>query len=343
MGVTPISSGGAREMPFARHPWRPAGVPPSQGMSEGQHNNFDALRLLGALLVLVSHQFALSGREEPHFFADNSFGHLGVLMFFSISGYLVTASWLKDPHAPRFIARRTLRVAPALCVSIPLTFAVITALGLTGFPDNPRHLTNGSLWTIPYEIYCYAWLVVAGVATRRPAVLLAIGMLGYFVLSGLQDGDSFLAYFGLFFGAGSVLRACPCLRKPHATVLLAATGIALIGFGQARLGLACIVPPLTVAVGVRSWPGLRDIPRIGDLSYGIYIYAWPVQQIGVALMGRQAPYLALLSVTVPVTLGLAAASWHLVEKKTLHFKPAQGLSHAASIRPHQAPDRGERR
>jgi peptidoglycan/LPS O-acetylase OafA/YrhL len=323
MGVTLISSGGAREMPFARHPWRPAGVPPSQGMSEGQHNNFDALRLLGALLVLVSHQFALSGREEPHFFADNSFGHLGVLMFFSISGYLVTASRLKDPHAPRFIARRTLRMAPALCVSIPLTFAVIEALGLTGFPGNPRHLTNGSLWTIRYEVYCYAWLVFAGVATRRPAIALAVGMLGYFVLSGLQDGESFLAYFGLFFAAGSVLRACPYFRKPLPTLSFLSLGIALVSCGQIKLGLACIVPPLTVAVGAQSWPGLRDIASIGDLSYGIYIYAWPVQQIGVALVGQQTPYFELLSITVPVTLALAAASWHVVEKNALRYKPGK--------------------
>lgn len=323
MGVTLISSGDAREMPFARHRWHPGGGPPSPGMSEGQHNNFDALRLLGALLVLVSHQFALSGREEPHFFADNSYGHLGVLIFFSISGYLVTASWLKDPHAPRFIARRTLRMAPALCVSIPLTFVVIAAWGLTGFPGNPRHLSNGSLWTIPYEIYCYAWLVVAGVATRRPAVLLAVGMLGYFVLSGLQYGDSFLAYFGLFFAAGSVLRAYACLRKSLPTLLFLCLGVALACCGQCKLGLACIVPPLTVAIGVRSWPGLRKVSKIGDLSYGIYIYAWPVQQIGVALMGRQTPYFELLSITVPLTLALAAASWHFVEKNALRYKPAK--------------------
>ncbi|MCZ0950897.1 hypothetical protein N7T98_26315, partial [Pseudomonas syringae pv. tomato] len=112
--------------------------------------------------------------------------NLGVLTCFSISVDLVTASWLKDPHILRFTARRALRMAPALCVSIPLSLAVIAALGLTGFPQNPRHLTNGSLWTIPYEVYCYGLLLVAGVATRRPSIVLAVGILGYFVVSGLQ-------------------------------------------------------------------------------------------------------------------------------------------------------------
>src|SRR5690242_18673052 len=105
-------------------------------MSTTGRNNFDALRLAGALMVLISHQFALSGRSEPNIVGDHSLGNLGVLIFFSISGYLVTSSWLKDPHIFRFCARRTLRMLPALCVALPLTMAVIGALGLNGFPEN---------------------------------------------------------------------------------------------------------------------------------------------------------------------------------------------------------------
>ncbi|WP_158883759.1 acyltransferase [Rhodanobacter sp. L36] len=294
-------------------------------MNKAGRNNFDALRLLGALLVLISHQFALSGRWEPRFVADHSFGNLGVLIFFSISGYLVTSSWIKDPDVLRFSARRALRMVPALCVSIPLTFAVIGALGLTGFPANPRHLTNGSLWTIKYEVCCYVLLLIAGVATRRASIVLAVGIFGYFLLSGLQLGNSVLAYFGLFFAAGSLLRAFPSIRKLLPTLLFLVMGCALLLVDQTKLGLAFVVPSLTVAVGLRSWAGLRDVSRIGDLSYGIYIYAWPVQQIGVALMGTQTPYLVLLSITIIVTLALAAASWHLVEKRALRFKPSRRL------------------
>ena len=297
-------------------------------MNHGQRNNFDALRLIGAFLVLISHQFALSGRWEPRFVGDHSFGNLGVLIFFSISGYLVTSSWLKDPNILRFTARRALRMVPALCASVPLTLAVIVALGLTGFPENPRHLTNGSLWTIPYEVYCYVLLFIVGVATRRPSIVLAIGIFGYFALSGLQFGKSFLAYFGLFFAAGSLLRAYPYLRKPLPILLFLVMGYALMRIDQTKLGLAFVVPSLTIAIGLRSWAGLRDISKIGDLSYGIYIYAWPVQQIGVALMGQQTPYLELLPITVPVTLALAVASWHLVEKKALRFKPGQRFENA---------------
>lgn len=236
-----------------------------EAMTHGQRNNFDALRLFSAFLVLISHQFALSGRAEPRFVGDHP----------------------------------------------------------------PRHLTNGSLWTFPYEVYCYGLLLVAGVATRRPSIVLAVGVFGYFVLSGLQSGESFLADFGLFFAAGSLLRACPYLRKPLPTLSSLVIGYALIRIDQTNLGLAFVVPSLTIAIGVRSWAGLRNISKVGDLSYGIYIYAWPVQQIGVALWGRETPYLELLSITVPVTVALAAASWHIVEKKALRFKPGRPFGNSA--------------
>ncbi len=294
-------------------------------MSTTGRNNFDALRLAGALMVLISHQFALSGRSEPNIVEDHSLGNLGVLIFFSISGYLVTSSWLKDPHIFRFCARRTLRMLPALCVALPLTMAVIGALGLNGFPGNPRHLMNGSLWTIKYEVCCYVLLLLAGVVTRHFSLLLAAGILSYFVLSGLEYETSFLANFGLYFVAGCLLRAYPQLRKLLPSVILPATGLALLLIHQTKLGLALIVPSLTVAIGLRSWPGLRDVSRFGDLSYGIYIYAWPAQQIGVALMGRRTPYLELLAITVPATILLAAASWNLVEKGALRFKPTPQL------------------
>lgn len=71
-------------------------------------NNFDALRLAGALLVLVSHQFALAGRREPFAFATTA-GTLRVPIFFSISGFLVASSWQRDPHVGRFAIRRALR------------------------------------------------------------------------------------------------------------------------------------------------------------------------------------------------------------------------------------------
>ena len=65
---------------------------------------------------------------------------------------------------------------------------------------------------------------------------------------------------------------------------------------------------------------VRGYNRVGDYSYGVYIYAFPVQQSVVALMPGVSP-LALLAIALPITVLLAVASWHLVES------PALGLLH----------------
>jgi len=57
-----------------------------------------------------------------------------------------------------------------------------------------------------------------------------------------------------------------------------------------------------------------------DYSYGIYIYAFPVQQTWVSFW-PQMPLWAYLLCTFVTTVALAALSWHFVERPSLKFKP----------------------
>src|SRR4051812_44373783 len=72
--------------------------------ADHRRNNFDALRLFGSMLVLYGHAYALVGVPGPGF-ASNGVATIGVKIFFVISGYLVIASWLRDPHPLRYIQR----------------------------------------------------------------------------------------------------------------------------------------------------------------------------------------------------------------------------------------------
>lgn len=280
-------------------------------------NNFDGIRIIASVLVLCSHMFALSGRWEPRFLGDHSFGNLGVLIFFSISGYLVTASWVSDPDSKRFLIRRFLRIIPGLFVAVIVSYITIRLLGLSGFPKNPLHAFNGSLWTIPYEIYFYLFICVIGVLTNSFSLMLLFGAFVAFTFL----PESFLSYFGLFFAGGAILKQYPVLRKGTFLIAFAAMSLVYLWLDNTIIGLAFIIPPLTIWVGTQSWPILNKAGIFGDLSYGIYIYAWPVQQIIVALLGKNTSYFQLLATSLLAVLLLAWLSWHFVEKPSLNLKP----------------------
>lgn len=163
-------------------------------------NNFDVLRLLAAALVLLSHSFAVVGITEPSAILDpsgGSWGHVGVLIFFSISGYLIAQSWTGDPSPGRYLIKRVFRIIPALAVMTVATAFVLgplttnvsmrdyfgsshtwlypvvkTLLFVPGnvdppgiFAGNPWVGANPSLWTLPVEFLCYL-LVMALLSVR---------------------------------------------------------------------------------------------------------------------------------------------------------------------------------
>ncbi len=333
-------------------------------MAHGK-NNFDFIRLAAAICVLVSHMFALMGRSEPMAAGDHSLGNIGLLTFFAVSGYLVATSWMRDPALSRFALRRFLRIWPALAVVLLICAIVIAPIFWRGpvpysshgalvylanlFPLHPyREMTvfvgqphtelNGSLWTIPIEIWCYILLALAGFFLRWRvtfAIPLVMALLfGYFVF--VYGGEARLAsangkfgmlflsvYLGSFFVMGSFLYLFekPVTDNPIICLAIFAAAAILLFFGQSMLGLWFGLPLFVILVGRSSWPVVRNAGRFGDFSYGIYLYAWPVQQIVVRLLGVHRPFVPMCAATLAIVLMLAFASWHLIEKRALRMKP----------------------
>src|ERR1700737_633890 len=108
--------GGQRRCPLTDIPHHQPATNPVRHV-----NNFDFLRIFAASLVLISHQHALTGHSEPNVYPGISLGGFGVLLFFSISGFLVSQSWRQDPNAWRFLVKRFLRIWPGLTVVTLLT------------------------------------------------------------------------------------------------------------------------------------------------------------------------------------------------------------------------------
>jgi peptidoglycan/LPS O-acetylase OafA/YrhL len=279
----------------------------------GHTNNFDALRLAGALTVLAGHQYAIMGQPVPVVIGFKHIATVAVYMFFSISGYLIAKSWHNDPNGFRFLARRFLRMAPGWFVLILLSLSVHIGLGISQFPNNPLPAFNGSLWTLEWEILCY--VVLAGVCIFMPlriGALLALGaLLICWRLSVFKNGPE----LGLMFCAGALLYAYPVKRWGQLAVGLAP--LYFIVRSEPYLVLLLTVPAVSVWAGVSSWPYVRRIGRFGDFSYGTYIYAFPVQQFGVMLLGKDQPYLPMLSLSIGVTAVFAVLSWHYIERPSI--------------------------
>ena len=101
-------------------------VPRLGDLTGGRAPGMDILRLGAATLVIVAHSYALTNHAEPlQRFGGPEFGDIAVAVFFAISGFLVTASWVSDPRLPSFVLRRALRILPALWVVLLLTTFVM--------------------------------------------------------------------------------------------------------------------------------------------------------------------------------------------------------------------------
>lgn len=321
-------------------------------------NNFDLVRLGAALLVLFSHSFVLTGRadDEPVAWLFRHFidgGGLAVAAFFVLSGFLIAGSAERHSMA-RYARARALRIYPAYLVVIgvqtlgvgvlmtrlgvgpyladPAVWVALArgavfspAMGLPGvFEANPLPLqVNGSLWTLRVEVVCYMVLAAAawcGVL-RRGWVLGGV-VLGYGLLGAASELPRVLPIVecGLYFGVGA---AFWCWRdrvvlRGRLVVLGAVALVGVAGTGMAPLVWHAVLPYVVLGAGLTRPVAVAAMRRLGDVSYGTYLFAFPIQQCLVAWLAPSPGVLAALA--VPPTLLCAVLSRRLIEVPALRHK-----------------------
>lgn len=180
-----------------------------------KNNNFDILRLLAALQVVVYHgyeHFHLEGKSVAMDFFINSFLRYfpGVVIFFAISGFLIMSSFDRNKNLKKYFVNRFLRLYPGLWVSFLVTFFILigygffnshtifSSSGLTWIigqlsfmqfytPDFLRGYglgnPNGSLWTIVVEIQYYLIVPILFWILKKVGVKLKYSLIVLLILS----------------------------------------------------------------------------------------------------------------------------------------------------------------
>ena len=207
------------------------------------------------------------------------------------------------------------------------------------------HAVNGSLWSLPVEFFMYLLLALLGllaaafkaVSNRLLAWAVGVMALVFMLLAALWAGTTTEALVmyrtdlrqvpmcGVYFLVGASL-FCLKLTKYFtlSNVLLALVLWLCLGVQPHWFAMAAwvVLPFVVLAFGLARQPWLVRM-HARDYSYGIYIYAFPVQQTLVSFW-PQMPLPAYLLSTLVITVALAALSWHFVEKPALKLKPFRG-------------------
>jgi peptidoglycan/LPS O-acetylase OafA/YrhL len=334
---------------------------------EGGADNFLLLRFIAASMVIFGHAYAMSGIPGAADFVARAHlgegmysGSLAVDIFFVISGFLVTGSYLHRANLEVFLKSRALRVLPAYATCMILTAyvlgAIYTELPLaeywtspeTGayvmvnmqlgtdlvwklpgvFVHNPHpDVINGSIWTLPAEVRMYLWVAILGVLGILRIRWLANATLATLVVVGIFRPDQLplvphptfirLAAFFLAGGFCYINRSWIPISDWLLLALVAMAFAVRHTFASAWLVGAIIVYG---SLWFAYRPDFHLFNRAGDYSYGLYLWGFPVEQAVAHWFAISTSPLLIFSFSLPLTLAIAALSWHLIEKPALRFK-----------------------
>jgi peptidoglycan/LPS O-acetylase OafA/YrhL len=326
-------------------------------MSLARAGNFDAIRIVAACSVIFSHAFIIAEGHEKNEPLVRLLGKGNILGI--VSGFLIAQSIQISPSIGVFLWKRFLRIYPGLMACVFLSAFVIApffaadgvAVGLSRkteyvlanlfLQDAMRipnvlfyaslndigSIINGSLWTIRLELACYLVLALCAVCGLCNLLVALVGLIitSLLVYFDIWPPGSFLG--GLLFCLPSFLGGVLMyflnsrFKLSGSIAWLCFVGILLVSYA----GLLRTFFPLFgsyiviyLALSPTTWAGAAT--RFGDLSYGTYLYGWPVEQVVRYLLGEGATWWAVFGIAFPIALGFGWISWQLIEERALRLK-----------------------
>ncbi|MBU0556973.1 MAG: acyltransferase [Alphaproteobacteria bacterium] len=344
-------------------------------------NNFDFLRVFLAISVVWSHCFALyfgSEENEPVSMLLNGVyntGNIAVRAFFCISGFLITASYLQSKSLYSYFSKRVLRIYPGYIVCVMIcsfivipAFSTRVALDLTqairtiatsfllhgefplsnAFDSHPVTAVNGSLWSIPFEFWCYIGIAALGIfkilKSRQLVLLIAVAFTMSRVFLDVYGLNPGLGIIGDIFGWPYLWTSvAPCFLSgslvylykeelPRDARILIILVTSAIVFSQVSKIFAQAIFPYCLAylIFYFSYSKIKmPDAKYGDFSYGAYLYSFPIQQM---LLTVGLPFVAYVPTAILLSLFAGVLSWWVIERHFLR-RPKSKVIDKAAIAP----------
>lgn len=318
-----------------------------------RRNNFDALRLLLALGVFFSHSYPISGSTTLYHISVWSNSVIAVQCFFVISGFLIFSSYHNSVTLSAYSRKRASRICPAyilvvvfcavggvlfsrlhwkqyfsaeVCAYLIANLSLLNYLHPTlpeVFTSNPIPVINGALWTIKVEVLFYMSVPIIALLFKYLPKYLALGILytagllfrelcyktGHYSLAVQLPGQLpfFMSGAFLYFYEAMFLRLAKRVIGP------AILGVVVEVYLGTRvlfpLSLAIVIIYVALCV-----PGLSRLRPQWDLSYGFYLWHFPILQAVTFWGWFNSPVVGLLA--SGALTGIASViSWLAVEKR----------------------------
>jgi peptidoglycan/LPS O-acetylase OafA/YrhL len=213
------------------------------------------------------------------------------------------------------------------------------------FAGNPfPYVVNVSLWTISYEFLCYLGVAILGLTMvlrcrRALAAMFAVSIV-VSVLYTYFQWHSPHSLLGVLFGYPQAWARLIPMYLAGVVFYLYRDVIKLNHWGAivsvGAMAIACVIPlgytllfPVFgtyLLIYLAFWErlSLHRVMRFGDLSYGTYLYAFPIQQLLVQHFELRNSPMRLFTAATPLILAAAALSWFLVERPALRWARRRG-------------------
>lgn len=202
----------------------------------------------------------------------------------------------------------------------------------TGLPTDG--IVNRSLWTIHPELECYAvmaLLMITGIVFKRK-ISLILWSVATFLLVAIDCGTTMFELRGVFDGPVLVYYFVTGIIVFHWRYFLPVNGYifilsALTSYVLLRTPHTVFIVPVFILY-MTVWIGMQTLPTFAltqtgrDYSYGIYLYSFPIQQSIVFFWPAAREWWIIFPLALLFSLGVAALSWHWIEKPALKLKTA---------------------